>query len=446
MTSEVFIQGIHPSYAGASFAFYTHADPFTMEKQVLGTALADSAGFFSVTIQLDKTSRVNFLAGIYQLYFFAEPGKEYSLRLPERKDKQPEDFLNPYFQPDLIHLDMADELPADLNALIRSFDRAYYPVYNELAVQVYGRRSIPGFDNAIMHLQDGFPDNPEYFSEYKGYRIEQLRLMVRKTGAGTKGTVNFPDKPPSFNNPAYTDLFMQTFSHVLRHLNNYKGADPVNRLIVTGRSPALMMPVIREGLELGNDHLLEVVLLKGLFDAYYADELPAGAVIHMLDSIGLAGKSIKTQRYALSIKQHITRLMPGYPAPGFSLPGMNGKLISLEDLRGRYVYLMFCSAKSYACMRDAQILEPLSKRYLETISVVSVMIDHDMDILVPFMADKPENWIFLTCEGQGNLLEKYRVRAYPTYYLIGPHGELILSPAPGPMDRFEEHFLKAIHQ
>jgi hypothetical protein len=40
------------------------------------------------------------------------------------------------------------------------------------------------------------------------------------------------------------------------------------------------------------------------------------------------------------------------------------------------------------------------------------------------------------------IIDQYDVRAYPTYYLIGPSGKLQMSPAPSPAEGFESQLFK----
>jgi len=39
-------------------------------------------------------------------------------------------------------------------------------------------------------------------------------------------------------------------------------------------------------------------------------------------------------------------------------------------------------------------------------------------------------------------MKDYDIRAFPTYFLIGPDGNLINSPAPGPGENFENNLFK----
>jgi hypothetical protein len=45
---------------------------------------------------------------------------------------------------------------------------------------------------------------------------------------------------------------------------------------------------------------------------------------------------------------------------------------------------------------------------------------------------------------QPDVLKEYDIRAFPTYFLIGPDGKLILSPAPSPSEDFESELFEVM--
>jgi hypothetical protein len=76
--------------------------------------------------------------------------------------------------------------------------------------------------------------------------------------------------------------------------------------------------------------------------------------------------------------------------------------------------------------------------------------DHDPDsatdpleeVLRQFLAKNKYDWKFLLYDRQPGVLKDYDIRAYPTYFLIGPDGKLILSPAPSPSENFESRLFE----
>ena len=104
----------------------------------------------------------------------------------------------------------------------------------------------------------------------------------------------------------------------------------------------------------------------------------------------------------------------------------------------------FCTTLSYPCLNTFGLLKALDEKYSEILQVVTVSVDEDNDHLQNLIRTREYGWKFLQSGSQGNILEEYDIKAFPTYFLISPEGRLLLSPAPGPDKEFEKIFLDII--
>jgi len=66
------------------------------------------------------------------------------------------------------------------------------------------------------------------------------------------------------------------------------------------------------------------------------------------------------------------------------------------------------------------------------------------EVLRKFLTSNKYDWKFLLYDRQPEVLKQYDIRAYPTYFLIGPDGKLILSPAPSPSEDFESRLFEVM--
>ena len=53
---------------------------------------------------------------------------------------------------------------------------------------------------------------------------------------------------------------------------------------------------------------------------------------------------------------------PGQPAPDFSFPDMDGNMVSLEDLRGKYVYIDIWATYCSPCRAEIPYLQKLEEK------------------------------------------------------------------------------------
>ena len=146
--------------------------------------------------------------------------------------------------------------------------------------------------------------------------------------------------------------------------------------------------------------------------------------------------------YAVNIKSQVTRLMTGYKAPGFELPDKDSNLISLDKLTGNYIYLGFCNSYSYQCIKEFELLRVLHARHKDHLKILTIITDNDLQGLKELVETNRYEWTFLHYGMQGGVMKDYDAAAQPAYYLIGPDGKLILSPAPGPGENFEYHLFQ----
>lgn len=130
-------------------------------------------------------------------------------------------------------------------------------------------------------------------------------------------------------------------------------------------------------------------------------------------------------------------LMEGTAAPDFTLSDVNGKEVSLSDLRGKVVYIDFWATWCAPCLRYMPASQELSKKYE----------DKDVVFLYISLDDRKEDWIkyvknrnlhgthVASSAGYGyhaKIAELYKVQTLPAYFLVDKAGKIALSEAPTP--------------
>jgi peroxiredoxin len=128
-------------------------------------------------------------------------------------------------------------------------------------------------------------------------------------------------------------------------------------------------------------------------------------------------------------------LLPlGAPAPGFTLRTSAGATVSLQRLRGKVVLLEFCASWSSHCVTEVPVLNRL--RALS--STVVLYIDGDSEEAAsvsafartfharfPLALDPGQTTVSFPAHGpRGPVTGRYRVTAFPTFYVLDPHGRV----------------------
>jgi peroxiredoxin len=124
-------------------------------------------------------------------------------------------------------------------------------------------------------------------------------------------------------------------------------------------------------------------------------------------------------------------LRPGLPAPKTEGADSDGKPVGLADLRGKAVVLVFCSPNCPPCKdfhgRAGELYKGLEGR---SFAILEVMGADTVEAAreAARAADPP--WPVL-CDGEpdeDSIQARWKVEAYPTFWLIDPEGRIVAGP------------------
>ena len=125
---------------------------------------------------------------------------------------------------------------------------------------------------------------------------------------------------------------------------------------------------------------------------------------------------------------------------------MSGKSRELKDFHGKFIYLNFANTENYACKKDFQILSQFAEMFKKDMVIVTILTDEDPDKAYEFVKKHKYKWNFLHFSHNAKVLLDYDIKAFPTYYLIDPEGNLIFAPAPGPEENFVPMFSETYNE
>jgi len=431
---KVALSGVAEDYAGEQLKFHTYQDWITETKEKLADCKVDTAGNFQVSFSIEKTTKIFLDIGVYKAYLFVEPNVNYEIVLPDKKEKTKAQKLNPYFTGFPYHIGIKKASKGELN----------YQIYNYLKKQEYFFDKFEGKLNSgqvnkdsIVHVLDTFINSKNhFFREFKKYKLGGLKMTFRSGSESIKKKL-FGEEPVHYRNPAYMELFNNLYENYYKELFSEYGY-LVHYLVNRKRSYyAIDTLMQKNSLLSSNPQLRKLVMIKGLYDAYASSEFSKKSVLAMLDSVPHYD-SIPEHRVILkNIKQELTRLQVGKPAPDFCLYDRDSNMVCLEDFKGDYVYLGFCNSMNYTCNRHYKILKNLYKQHKKHFKIVIISNVPEHYDMKKFAEHYDYQWTFLHFGNQPEVMEKYGIEVMPTYFFIGKDGKLILSPAPAPSEKVE---------
>jgi peroxiredoxin len=440
------IEGIALDYAGKTLDFQMYSNQISYTEKKLASTKVDNNGHFSVSLTITEPQLVFVHSGVYLLYMFAEPNTHYKVQLPPWLDKKTDEMLNPYFEEKHVHLIVRDcikegnvvPLQEELNFYIRSFDDYYGPYMAKYALNVATQREIADRDSSIIKIEALFPDkNHNFYNNYKNYKIGFLQFMSLQNKSRGISNRYFLDKPIQYNNPAYTELFNQVYDKYLVYFGRTPNGRAIYDDVNLNKSYSKLKKTLSQDNVLQNDSLKEFVILKGVHDGFYATDFSRGALLNILDSLVVNTKIPVHKEIGLQIREKVTRLLTGYNPPAFKLYDQQGKLRSIDDFKGKYTYIMFCTTQNYACITEFEQIKKLYQKHSDKLNIITILADENFSESQKFIKGKQLQWTFLHFGNQPEVLKDYDIRAIPTYYLLNREGKLAISPAPSPAENFE---------
>lgn len=139
--------------------------------------------------------------------------------------------------------------------------------------------------------------------------------------------------------------------------------------------------------------------------------------------------------YIDEMASHWERLLPGRPAPSFTLNDVEGREIHLSDYLGSYLYITVWATWCVPCKSELPYLNLLQKEYeYKNIKFLTVAIDDPSDQKAwrSFLEQHRYVGTHTIVNEAGKFNENYMIISVPRFILIDPDGVIVNSNAPRP--------------
>jgi thiol-disulfide isomerase/thioredoxin len=169
-------------------------------------------------------------------------------------------------------------------------------------------------------------------------------------------------------------------------------------------------------------------------------ELPKGAEDELNYLVYIDGNMM--QYFSLRVgdgQRELTITMPprkGEPAPNITVVDLNtGKPLTLQSLRGKWVYLEFWATWCGPCQVAMQALKGAfdqhGARWRGKLEILAVSIDDTRDVVMPHLKQRGwEKFARHAWDANQKAANAYGVRAIPTAFLIDPSGKVAWTGTP----------------
>lgn len=145
----------------------------------------------------------------------------------------------------------------------------------------------------------------------------------------------------------------------------------------------------------------------------------------------LLSEKVRLTRAGIKLGQDLARTKAthvGSISPGFRKNDMNGKLIQLSDLRGKYVFIDFWASWCTPCRAEnPYVIKAYNEFKDKGLEVLGISLDKDKNAWLKAVKDDGLPYIQLLDEvvDGKRIADKYAVKAIPQNFLIDPSGKIV---------------------
>jgi len=295
------------------------------------------------------------------------------------------------------------------------------------------KQSENEFLDQQLGLNEAFKSNEKAAILYNwAYKLKQFELYKRFVTKDESFTVSdsYPDFEKDLNFEDEKLLVLNNYKNYLNVYYSQKASDLAEKDSIE-RDLAFLQTVAKE---VKSTEIKEQLLYgSAKYGITYTKELQNYYDFFMANSIDEEHKSDISEKYNKLIK-----LSKGQPSPKFtSYENFNGGETSLDDLKGKFVYVDVWATWCGPCKQEIPSLKKVEKEYHgKNIAFVSMSIDRkkDYDKWRAMVAEKELSGIQLYApnDWSSDFVTDYGILGIPRFILIDPDGNIVNSNAPRP--------------
>ena len=443
--TNITIRGEVVGGAGKEVSLYRYTDMLTREEVLVDHVVISDNRNFELHAYANYPTTMFLQIENYSQSFFVEPGREYEVYVP-RFDWDIDEKKNVFLDPEVLPLEFVN-MPADeLNGMISNYEAVVAQYINEHKM-FFDARFRPQkryFDSLVAEVNAKAPDTRnEFFNRYKRYQLASLKYSLHFDSRRNLVNKYIKDQPILYYDDNYMSFFTTIFANSLSKGTNkipaWQMGNWVNNLKVNVYLDSIGLDTL-----IRNEQVRELVALQALQESYYQNKYYDGAqVVKMIKMIGARTKFPEHKVLAERLANSLHQQEEGVEVPTFTLPNVDKNPVSLDEMKGKWVYLSFVRVGDPNSIAEIETLAHFKDSIYaknKNVEFVTICCDREFAKMYHLLRNTKKgrryNWTWLHFNGNYKLLEHYKVVSYPHFILINPEGQLQYTVTPTPASGF----------
>lgn len=422
------IQGQAPDYSNSRVLVYAEADGLSGKRVLLSSGKVDADGAFKVEFDIERTTPVMLDIDHVVGEMLVHPDKRYTVFFPPLEKEQVRSFSGT----SRVELYFDNPAADDINLLISDINYAVDSFLIAEVAKIGSRDFSKRLQSLENQLQQRFGNHPnEYVQMHQRYAMALTEFSTR---AYTRRDLfeRHLDAKQWTPHPTFFEFLRTFFQRYFENFGANYGPELIPETMKLSSPGGELLELMKKDEFLRSDTLREMVAIHALAEAYHKD-LSTIKVVQCLDFIAQHGSTPFNREAAANTKARLTATAVGFEAPELTFLNQYNESVSLSDFRGKHIYLEFISTWCSDCPRDQSLLPDLQAEYGDVVEIITVVVDSERQDFQKYLSRNPDfSWNILYDPTGYEAQDTYNVRSLPWYFLIGPDGNFVQSPAASP--------------
>ncbi len=169
--------------------------------------------------------------------------------------------------------------------------------------------------------------------------------------------------------------------------------------------------------------------------AYYLNSMPMDTFLLYVKTLdpsvrtGILAKGLDIQQEQMqkfkAIEEAQKRVGVGSIAPDFELKSINGNMVKLSDLKGKYVVIDFWGAWCFWCMKGVPQMKEYYAKYKDKVEFIGVDVRDKEEVWKTTVAKNEMNWVQVMNLTTADVPVLFGVSGYPTKFILDPELRIV---------------------
>ena len=417
----------------------TFNDMLTFEQTTIFETKSDDKGNFTIEANINEITLAQIAVDLERVDILLKPNSTYEIEIiiPEQED----------------NISYFEQQSPSLKIIKSDDDDLYYQYHKSETIidnflldnfnQLYRGRKISLLDNLDIEIENNLGKlKSDFVKDNLRYRKAAMQMVVNNDNGKKVINQYFNKQDILYSQPAYMNLFQEVFAN---YLSSIQFNPSYLRQHLYSNYDSFLKYIKENDVFLAeNQDLAEIIIAWDLKRLYYEMPDDKKQILNYLNIIHKNTKNTKNKALVSDILKQINRLSFNSDAPEFSLKDKDGNIVKSSDFSDDLVLLQFVNQVSSMTDHQFATLKELSQQWNDTIQIVTIATKECFDDFSQMFDNKAYKWNLLNLGDDILLLEKYQIRTFPDYIILGKNNKIGMAPAPAP-DQYLEFHVRRLH-